>query len=215
MNCCAWCLPVVMVIPPMQSISKNNDGTYTLYMVPPHGRYARFAMPAMFGALAAEVWWLLINSQDFGCIWSVTVTSLVILHLLIPGFLCFTWVWTGLGPLISTWSICWKGWEHPWLLSTTKLLINSFGRLKRGLLYGTDFIPFKSIFHYWHSCVSRKYSIWLNIHEFIYFDWLVFRQKFGLIPFSFPLEPQVHALLYYVGFAIYIQIIAEWLWSYS
>jgi hypothetical protein len=29
-----------------------------IYVVhgPPHGRYAWFAMPAMFGALAAEVW---------------------------------------------------------------------------------------------------------------------------------------------------------------
>ncbi len=84
-----------------------------------------------------------------------------------------------------------------------------------GLLYGIDLISFKSIFDYWHPCVSCKYSVRLNIHEFIYFDWLVFRQKFELIPFSFPLELQVHALLYYVGFAIYIQIIAEWLRSYS
>ncbi len=124
----------------MQSISGNNDGTYTLYMVPPHGRYARFAMPAMFGVSAAEVWWLLINSQDSGCIWSVTVISLAIPHLLIPGFLRFTWVGTGLGHLIPTWSVCWKCREHPQLLSTTELLINSFGRLKihsgiRGLDY--------------------------------------------------------------------------------
>jgi hypothetical protein len=55
-------------------------------------------------------------------------------------------------------------------------------------------------------CSGTNYRcLWTGpkeIHEFIYFDWLVFRQKFGLIPFSFPLEPQVHVLLYYVGFAI-------------
>ncbi len=39
----------------------------------------------------------------------------------------------------------------------------------RGLLYGTDLISFKSIFDYWQSCVSHKYSVQLNIHEFIYF----------------------------------------------
>jgi hypothetical protein len=41
--------------PPMQSISgDNNDGTaYTSY-VSIHGRHARFAMPAMFGASAAK-----------------------------------------------------------------------------------------------------------------------------------------------------------------
>ncbi len=115
-----------MVVPPMQSISGNNNGTYTLYMVPPHGRYGRFAMPAMYGALAAEVRWLLINSQDFGCIWSVTVISLAIPHLLIPGFLRFTWVGSGLGHLIPNWSVCWKCREHPQLLSTTKQLINPF-----------------------------------------------------------------------------------------
>ena len=39
-----------------------------IYIVygPPHDRYAWFAMPAMFGALAAEVWWLLISSRDSG-----------------------------------------------------------------------------------------------------------------------------------------------------
>jgi hypothetical protein len=40
--------------PPMQSISGDNDGTaYTSY-VSIHGRHARFAMPAMFGASAAK-----------------------------------------------------------------------------------------------------------------------------------------------------------------
>ncbi len=117
-----------MVVPPMQSISGNNNSTYTLYMVTPHSQYARFAMPAMFRASAAEVWWLLINSPDFGCVWSVTVISLAIPHLLIPGYLRFTWVGTGLGHLIPTWSVCWKCGEHPQLLSTTKLIIYSFGR---------------------------------------------------------------------------------------
>jgi hypothetical protein len=43
-----------MVVPPMQSISGENGGTYIVY-VSLHGRHARFAMPAMFGASAAEV----------------------------------------------------------------------------------------------------------------------------------------------------------------
>jgi hypothetical protein len=86
-----------------------------------------------------------INSRDFWCIWSVTVISLAIPHLLIPGFLRFTWVGTGLGHLISTWSICWKCRENPQLLSTTKLLISSFGILKIHFLYCrfylTSFFP--------------------------------------------------------------------------
>jgi hypothetical protein len=37
-NCCACSLPVVMVVPLMQSIGGNKDGTYTSYMSPlmPH-----------------------------------------------------------------------------------------------------------------------------------------------------------------------------------
>ncbi len=37
-----------------------------IYIVygPPHGRYARFTMPAMFGASAAEVQALLISSHN-------------------------------------------------------------------------------------------------------------------------------------------------------
>ena len=46
-----------------------------------HSRHARFAMPAMFGASAAEVRW------DPG---DGTFASLAIPHLLIPGFLHFT-----------------------------------------------------------------------------------------------------------------------------
>jgi len=34
MNRSPCCSPVVMVVPPTQSISGNNDGTYTLYMAP-------------------------------------------------------------------------------------------------------------------------------------------------------------------------------------
>ena len=45
---------------------------------PPHKRYAWFAMPTMFGASAAEVWWLPINSWDFRGLGSVTVISLTI-----------------------------------------------------------------------------------------------------------------------------------------
>jgi hypothetical protein len=64
-----------------------------IYVVygPTHGRYARFAMLAMFGASAAEVpALLLISSHDFGGFGSVTFESQALPHLLIPGFLWFT-----------------------------------------------------------------------------------------------------------------------------
>jgi hypothetical protein len=48
-----------------------------LYVVygPPHNRYAWFAMLAVFRASAAEVWALLISSDNFGGFESVTFTS--------------------------------------------------------------------------------------------------------------------------------------------
>jgi hypothetical protein len=48
-----------------------------IYVVygPPHGQYARFAMLAMFGALVAEVWALLISSDVFGVFGSVMFAS--------------------------------------------------------------------------------------------------------------------------------------------
>jgi hypothetical protein len=65
-----------------------------IYVVygPTHGRYARFAMLAMFGASAAEARALLISisSHDFGGFGSVTFESQALPHLLIPGFLRFT-----------------------------------------------------------------------------------------------------------------------------
>jgi hypothetical protein len=47
-----------MVTTPMQSISGDSEGTYTSYisLFSLHVRHALFAMPAMFGASAAEVW---------------------------------------------------------------------------------------------------------------------------------------------------------------
>jgi len=44
-----------MVVLPMQSISGDSDGTYVAYVFL-HRQHAWYAMPAMFGALAAEVW---------------------------------------------------------------------------------------------------------------------------------------------------------------
>ena len=74
-----------------------------IYVVygPPCGRYARFAMPAMLGASATEVRWLLISSSKFWVLWTVTFISLAIPHLLIPGFLRLTWVGNGLGHIFS------------------------------------------------------------------------------------------------------------------
>ena len=57
---------------------------------PPHGRYAWFAMPDMFGASAAEVRALLISSEDFRGFESALFASQALPHLLIPGFLHFT-----------------------------------------------------------------------------------------------------------------------------
>jgi hypothetical protein len=45
----------MMVVPPMQSISgdEDDDGTYVLHTCGlPHGQHAGFARPAMFGASA-------------------------------------------------------------------------------------------------------------------------------------------------------------------
>ncbi len=77
-----------------------------IYVVygPPHNRYALFAMLAMFGASAAEGWALLFSCDNFGGFGSVTFTSQAIPLLLIPGFLCFTWVGTGLGTFSSVWA---------------------------------------------------------------------------------------------------------------
>ncbi len=63
-----------------------------IYIVygPPHGWYAQFAMLAMFRASAAEVRALLIISDDFGGLGSVTFASQALSHHLIPGFLHFT-----------------------------------------------------------------------------------------------------------------------------
>ncbi len=60
-----------------------------IYIVygPSHDRYAQFAMLAVFGASAAEVWALLISSDNLGGFGSVTFESQAIPHLLIPGFL--------------------------------------------------------------------------------------------------------------------------------
>ena len=62
---------------------------YVVY-APPHGRYARFAILAMFGASAAEVRALSFSSLDFGVFGSVTFTSQALPQLVIPGFLYFT-----------------------------------------------------------------------------------------------------------------------------
>jgi hypothetical protein len=47
-------------------------------------------MLAMFGALAAKVRALLISSDNFGGLGSITLASQALPHLLIPGFLQFT-----------------------------------------------------------------------------------------------------------------------------
>jgi hypothetical protein len=53
---------------------QQRQHIYVVYD-PPHGQYARFAMLAMSGALAAEVSALLISSHNFGGFGSVTFAS--------------------------------------------------------------------------------------------------------------------------------------------
>ena len=109
-----------------------------IYVVygPPHGRYARFAMLAMFGASAAEVRALLISSHNFGGFGSVTFASQALPHLLIPGFLHFTWVGTGLGHHFLARSVYWSYREHPQLFTTVLLPIGSLPhRISKILLF--------------------------------------------------------------------------------
>jgi hypothetical protein len=68
-----------MVVPPIQSISGDNDGFAVVY-ISLHGWHARFAMPAMCGASAVEITQLLINSHYFGvsivsrlCLWQYPI----------------------------------------------------------------------------------------------------------------------------------------------
>ena len=67
---------------------------------PPHDQYARFAMPAMLGASAAEIRWLLISSHDSGGLGDGAFASLALPHLWIPGILHLTWVGIGLGTIL-------------------------------------------------------------------------------------------------------------------
>ena len=76
---------VAMVVPLMQSIIGGNDCTYTCW-------YARFAMPAMFRALEAEVRWLLISTHDSGGPGDGTLASQALSHLFDAEF-CSRSVW--------------------------------------------------------------------------------------------------------------------------
>jgi len=79
---------------------------------PPRDRYARFAMPAMLGASAADRRWLLISSCDSGGPGDGMFASLTLPHLLIPRFLHLTWAGIGLGQLFFAYSIRRKCPEH-------------------------------------------------------------------------------------------------------
>jgi hypothetical protein len=65
-------------------------------------------MPAMLGASAAEVQWLLNSSCDSGGPGNGTFASLALPHLLMPRFLHLTLVGIGLGHLFFAYSICCK-----------------------------------------------------------------------------------------------------------
>ncbi len=55
-----------------------------LYVVPPHAPCPWFGMLAMFRATVAEVWWLLIISQDLGGAWDGTFASWAPPHHFLP-----------------------------------------------------------------------------------------------------------------------------------
>ena len=101
---------------------------YVIY-APPRDRYAPFAMPAMFGALAAEIWWLPISSHDSGVPGDGMFASQALPHLLIPGFLHMTLLGIGLGATFFAYSICWKCREHAYVFTTKLLPIGSLGWL--------------------------------------------------------------------------------------
>ncbi len=71
------------------------------------------------------------------------------------------------------------------------------------------------IFYYWYSCVSRNYFVRLHTYEFIYFGRLVLRQNFCWLHSHFPLSPRYIRCCTRMFFAIFIQLITEWLRSYS
>jgi hypothetical protein len=79
------------------------------------------------------------------------------------------------------------------------IIIIFFAFLKKEeMRSGTHFTQQTCFFLEKSSSSPRAASvpIRLHIYEFIYFGRLVLRQIFLLIAFSFPVEPQVHALLY-------------------
>ncbi len=91
---------------------QQQRNIYVVYG-PPRDWYARFVMPAMFGASAAEVHWLPISSHDSGGPGDGMLASQALPLLLLPGFLHSTWVGIGIGLLFFAYSIHWKCQEHP------------------------------------------------------------------------------------------------------
>jgi hypothetical protein len=92
-------------------------------------RHAWFAMPAMFGASAAEVQWLLISSHNSG---GPGMAHLHLRHYPIFYYrdFCALLSWEiawGAKNLKSADSIRWKCWEHVELFTTIKVLSNTFG----------------------------------------------------------------------------------------
>ncbi len=70
-------------------------------------------MLAMFKAMAAEVWWLLIDSQDLRGLGSGMFASQAPPHNFPPEFLHFTWVGTALENKSNAEGIPWMRWKHP------------------------------------------------------------------------------------------------------
>ena len=120
-------LPVVMVVLLMRASAAITVTAAYIHCVWSSSHwYARFAMPAMFWASAAEVRWLLISSHDFGWFWSVTFAS----QALTPSFITRIFaVYLG-GNCLGEPKVC---WQHPWKVLGTcltihyKLLNISFG----------------------------------------------------------------------------------------
>ena len=100
----------MMVMPPMQSICGDNHGTYKWYMSPFMAGMLSLPCQQMFGASAAEVWWLVISSHNSGGPGDGTFASLAIPHLLKTGFL-----------RSEVTILC---WQHPLKVSRTCLTIH-------------------------------------------------------------------------------------------
>ncbi len=86
----------------------------------------------------------------------------------------------------------------------------------RGMSYSTNLISFNSLYSIIDIHVFLVIIPFGCTYEFIYFGRLVLRHRsFCWLHSHFPLSPRYMRHCTRMFFAIFIQIITEWLWSYS